>query len=91
MFNTLLESKPKKQRSTGGLIFSGVMHSILGVAAVYGTLQAKEKLEKPKAEKVEFVDMKKKEPPPPKPRDGGNPSCYFTRPAMESTNASRKA
>ena len=34
---------------------------------MYGTLQAKEQLEKPKAEKVEFVEMKKKdEPPPPK-------------------------
>ena len=43
------------------------MHAILGTAAVYGTLQAKEQLEKPKAEKVEFVEMKKKdEPPPPK-------------------------
>jgi len=66
MFNNLLESKPKKQRTTGGLIFSGILHAVLGTAAVYGTLQAKERLEKPKAEKVEFVDMKKKEPPPPK-------------------------
>ena len=66
MFNNLLESKPKKQRTTGGLIFSGILHAVLGTAAVYGTLQAKEKLEKPKAEKVEFVDMKKKELPPPK-------------------------
>jgi protein TonB len=65
MFNTLIESKPKKQRTTGGLIFSGVLHAILGTAAVYGTLQAKEQLEKPKAEKVEFVDIKKKEEPPP--------------------------
>ena len=61
MFNNLIESKPKKQRTTGGLIFSGVLHAILGTAAVYGTLQAKEQLEKPKAEKVEFVEMKKKE------------------------------
>jgi periplasmic protein TonB len=67
MFNNLLESKPKKQRSIGGLILSGVVHAILGVGAVYGTLQAKEELEKPKAEKVEFVEMKKaEEPPPPK-------------------------
>jgi protein TonB len=65
MFNNLIESKPKRQRTTGGLIFSGVMHAILGTAAVYGTLQAKEQLEKPKAEKVEFVEMKKKEEPPP--------------------------
>jgi protein TonB len=65
MFNNLIESKPKKQRTTGGLIFSGIIHAVIGTAAVYGTLQAKEQLEKPKAEKVEFVEMKKKEEPPP--------------------------
>jgi protein TonB len=44
-----------------------VIHALLITGAVYGTLQAKEQLEKPKAEKVEFVEMKKKdEPPPPK-------------------------
>jgi protein TonB len=67
MFNNLIESKPKKQKTTGGLILSGVVHALLITAAVFGTLQAKEQLEKPKAEKVEFVEMKKKdEPPPPK-------------------------
>lgn len=66
MFNNLIESKPKKQRTTGGLLFSGVIHAVLITAAVYGTLQAKEQLEKPKQEKVEFVEMKKNEPPPPK-------------------------
>src|SRR5438045_6395860 len=65
MFNNLIVSKPKKQRTTRGLIISGVLHAILGTAAVYGTLQDKEQLEKPKAEKVEFVEMKKKEEPPP--------------------------
>jgi protein TonB len=38
---------------------------VLITAAIYGTLQAKEQLEKPKAEKVEFVEMKKKDDPPP--------------------------
>ncbi len=66
MFNNLIESKPKKQRTTGGMITSAIVHAVLIVLAVEGTLQAKEKLEKPKAEKVEFVDVKKKEPPPPK-------------------------
>jgi len=67
MFNNLIESKPKKQRTTGGLIISGVLHAVLITAAVFGTLQAKEQLDKPKAEKVEFVEMQKKdEPPPPK-------------------------
>src|SRR5206468_5430319 len=63
----LIESKAKKQRRAGGVIFSAVLHVAVITAAVYGTLQAKEALEKPKAEKVEFVEMKKKdEPPPPK-------------------------
>jgi len=65
MFNNLLESKPKKQRTTGGLILSGVIHAVLITGAVYGTLQAKESIEKVKAEKVEFVEMKKKDDPPP--------------------------
>jgi protein TonB len=67
MFNNLIESKPKKQRTTGGLVLSGAIHAVLITAAVFGTLQAKEQMDKPKAEKVEFVEMKKKdEPPPPK-------------------------
>ena len=66
MFDNLIESKPKKQRGDGRLIFSVVLHAIISTAAVYGTLQAKEQLEKPKAEKVEFVEIKKDEPPPPK-------------------------
>ena len=67
MFDNLIESKAKKQRRAGGMIFSAVLHVVLITGAIYGTLQAKEQLEKPKAEKVEFVEMKKKdEPPPPK-------------------------
>ena len=67
MFDNLIESKAKKQRRAGGMVFSAVLHVALISLAVYGTLQAKEQLEKPKAEKVEFVEMKKKdEPPPPK-------------------------
>src|SRR6185503_12940145 len=67
MFDNLIESRAAKQRRAGGMIFSAVAHAVLITAAVYGTLQAKEQLEKPKAEKVEFVEMKKKdEPPPPK-------------------------
>jgi periplasmic protein TonB len=66
MFNNLIESKPRRQRTTGGLIFSGVAHAVLITAAVYGTLQAKEQIEKQKVEKVQFVEMKKEPPPPPK-------------------------
>jgi periplasmic protein TonB len=67
MFDNLIESKAKPQRSTGGTLFSLVFHTAVIGAAVYGTLEAKQQLEKPKAEKVEFVKMEKKnEPPPPK-------------------------
>ena len=67
MFNNLIESKAQKQKRVGGVMFSAVLHAVLISGAVYGTLQAKDVLEKPKAEKVEFVEMKKKdEPPPPK-------------------------
>jgi len=67
MFDNLIESKAKKQRRAGGIVFSAVLHLVVITAAIYGTLQAKDAIEKPKAEKVEFVEMKKKdEPPPPK-------------------------
>jgi protein TonB len=67
MFDNLIESRAAKQRRAGGMIFSAVLHVAAITAAVYGTLQAKDAIEKPKAEKVEFVEMKKKdEPPPPK-------------------------
>src|SRR5689334_23852316 len=67
MFDNLIESKAKKQKRAGGVMMSVVLHTIFIGGAIYGTLQAKEKLEKPKQEKVEFVEMKKKdEPPPPK-------------------------
>jgi protein TonB len=67
MFDNLIESQAAKQRRAGGMIFSAFLHVVVITAAVYGTLQAKDAIEKPKAEKVEFVEMKKKdEPPPPK-------------------------
>jgi periplasmic protein TonB len=66
MFENLIESKAKKQRTVGGTIFSVIFHGIVIGAGAYGTLQAKEQLEKPKQEKVEFVEMKKQDEPPPK-------------------------
>src|SRR5215212_748119 len=66
MFNNLLESKAKKQRSFGGTVFSVILHTGIIAGAVYATAHATIENEKPKEEKVEFVDMKKDEPPPPK-------------------------
>jgi protein TonB len=71
MFNQLLESKPKKERMAGGTVFSIVLHTVLIGGAVYATARAGVKDEKAKAEKIQFVEMKKeppkvepKEPPP---------------------------
>ena len=71
MFNQLLESKAKRQGLAGGTIFSIGLHTVLIAGAVYATATAGVKEEK-KAEKIQFVEMKKeppkevvKEAPPP--------------------------
>ena len=73
MFNQLLESKAHKQKMAGGTIFSLVLHTALISGAVYATAKAGIKDEKAKAEKIQFVEVKKEppkpkvdEPPPPK-------------------------
>jgi protein TonB len=65
MFDNLIETKPKKPKTFKGMVISVVVHAVLIGGAVYGTLQAKEAIEKPRQEKVDFIDMKKDEPPPP--------------------------
>lgn len=65
MFNNLLESKAKKQKSPGGAFVSFVLHVLLIVLAIQATLNAGQKKEK-REEKVDFVEVKKDEPPPPK-------------------------
>ena len=68
MFNQLIESKPKKQKLAGGTLFSLVMHGGLIAAAIAATAGAGIADDKSKAEKVQFVEMKK-EPPKPKPKE----------------------
>jgi periplasmic protein TonB len=72
MFNQLIESQPRKQKMAGGTLFSIVFHSVVIVLAVIATANAGIKDDKDKAEKINFVEMKKEppkpktEPPPPK-------------------------
>ena len=66
MFNNLIESKAKKQRSVGATLTSILINGSLIGLGVYATANAAGVVEKPKEEKVEFVEMKKDEPPPPK-------------------------
>jgi periplasmic protein TonB len=65
----LLESKKsdKKGRSAGGTIFSVILHSLIIFLAIFATARAgTRKADKPREEKVNFVEVKKDEPPPPK-------------------------
>jgi len=65
----LLESQKtdRKKRSVGGTIFSVILHVLVIFLAVFATARAgTRKPEKNRAEKVNFVAMKKDEPPPPK-------------------------
>jgi hypothetical protein len=64
MFNELIESKPKKQKSTGGTVFSIVMHVVIVGLLVYATANAGQELTKEKTEEVKFVEVPKDEPPP---------------------------
>lgn len=66
MFNNLIESKKKRQRSVGGTIFSFVAHYGLILLLIYASAQAAEEAAKPREEKVEFVEVKKEEAPKPK-------------------------
>jgi protein TonB len=66
MFNNLLESKPKKEKRAGGTLVSIVLHSVLIAGAVYATANAAIQNEKPRQEKIDFVETPKEEPPPPK-------------------------
>ena len=74
MFNELIESKPKKERSPGAAAFSVFLHTVLIVGAVYATTQADEIVGAVKEEKVEFMEeVKPKEEPPPEPEKAPPP------------------
>jgi protein TonB len=65
LFNTLLESKPKKEKRSGGTIASIVLHAALITGAAVATAGAAIHNEKVKEEKVQFTQAPKPEPPPP--------------------------
>jgi protein TonB len=66
MLGKLLESKRTKKRSLSGTLFSVALHSVILFLAVYATARASGRIiDRPKAEKVAYVEVKKKDPPPP--------------------------
>jgi protein TonB len=56
----------KKEKRGGGTMASVVLHSILVGLAIYATANAAIQNEKPRQEKIDFVETPKDEPPPPK-------------------------
>lgn len=66
MFNNLIESKAKKQKSVGGFFTSFVVHTVLIGSAIYATSEVAQAVEEAREQKVDFVEVKKDEPPPPK-------------------------
>jgi periplasmic protein TonB len=69
MFNTLLESKPKRRRTVGGTAFSVVIHSTIILFAVYATANARTpELATKTAENIKFVEVKPEQPKPEPPK-----------------------
>jgi protein TonB len=64
MFNNLLESEAKKTKRSGSSIVSLVIHVGAVAAMVVATANAGQQMMEEKTEKVEFVEVKKDEPPP---------------------------
>ncbi len=68
MFDTLIESKPKKQRTAGQTVFSLIVHGLLIAGAVKVTAGAAEAaLNAPKDTTLVFLEAPKATPPPPEP------------------------
>jgi protein TonB len=81
MMTTLLESKPHKQKSAGGTIFSVVFHSALIFFAVYATARAGvDKDNEKREQKVSFVKMKEPPPPPEVKKDEPPPPPKVKKP-----------
>lgn len=69
MFENLIESKPKKERTIGQTIASVVFHAVLAVGAVKATQGAAEIVQDKLAEQADFVLNEPPPPPPPPPEE----------------------
>ena len=66
MFDTLIESKPKKQRTAGQTVFSLIIHGLLIAGAIKVTAGAAERLEDQLADTtMVFLTPPEATPPPP--------------------------
>ena len=67
MFNTLLESKAKRDVDPGGKVMSIILHTVLIFLAVLATANAGQQVIERRQEQVDFIEVKQDEPPPPEP------------------------
>ncbi len=65
MFNNLIESRPVKQRSLAASVFSVIFHGAIIAGSVMATKQVVQAVEDDTPQKVDFVEIKKDQPPPP--------------------------
>lgn len=69
MFENLIESQPKKERTIGQTIMSVVVHAALIVGAIKATQGAAEIVQEKIAEQADFVLNEVPPPPPPPPEE----------------------
>ena len=77
MFENLIESQPKRQRTIGQWIVSGVLHVLLVIGAIKATAGAAETL-KEILQDTTMVFLKPPEPPPPPPPATPPPDAVVT-------------
>lgn len=80
MFENLIESKPKKERSWKQLILSAVVHSILFVGAIYATKGAAEVVQKMRTDSLDVFVSNTPPPPPPPPAPPPPDAVVVTNP-----------
>src|ERR1041384_1413629 len=77
MFENLIESKPKRQKTTKQVVMSGILHALLLYGAVTLTANAAEQIKAINADTT-AVFLKPPEPPPPPPPETPPPEAIVT-------------
>ena len=77
MFENLIESKPKRQKTTKQIIMSAILHVALGYGAIIATANAAEQIKAINAD-TSLVFLKAPEPPPPPPPETPPPEAIVS-------------
>ncbi|HET7585966.1 MAG TPA: energy transducer TonB [Gemmatimonadaceae bacterium] len=81
MFNDLIESRRKHDRTAGQMVVSVIVHAAIIAFLVYATANAGQRMrEKEKAEELHFVEVKQEKPPEPKPEQPPPPDVTVAPP-----------